>query len=98
METYAKNLGLSLSHLNRLCKHISDDTPLSIIQFEIIAMAKMLLLNDKINVSDVAYSLGFNDPSYFIRLFKKKTGVTPKIYKQEHAKEHHLGESSSTDL
>ncbi|MFT3919091.1 helix-turn-helix domain-containing protein [Cloacibacterium sp.] len=81
IEFYAKKLGVSLSHLNRLCKTISNDTPLSIIQYEIISMAKILLLNDKINVSDVAYSLGFNDPSYFIRLFKKKTGMTPKAYK-----------------
>lgn len=84
LEEYAQQLNISLSHLNRICRNIEDASPLNIIQKEIINMAKILLMNEKVNISDIAYSLGFNDPSYFIRLFKKKVGTTPKIYRSHH--------------
>lgn len=83
LEEYAQQLNISLSHLNRVCRSIEDASPLNIIQKEIINMAKILIRNEKVNISDIAYSLGFNDPSYFIRLFKKKVGVTPKIYRAQ---------------
>ena len=47
-----------------------------------IEIAKELLLNIKLNISEVAYSIGFNDPRYFSRCFKKEVGVSPKEYRQ----------------
>lgn len=83
LEEYARRLNTSLSHINRICRQVENASPLTIIQNEIIMMAKTLLVNEKINISDIAYSLGFNDPSYFIRLFKKKVGVTPKLFRKQ---------------
>ena len=48
----------------------------------IIEKAKHLLLSSTDSVSGIAYSLGFNYPHYFGRLFKKKTGKTPQEYRQ----------------
>jgi len=46
-----------------------------------IDIALQLLSNNSLNISEVAYSIGFNDPKYFSRCFKKAAGVTPKEYR-----------------
>lgn len=48
-----------------------------------IKKAEMYLLNDNCTISEVAYNTGFNDPVYFTRLFKTKTGVTPSKYRED---------------
>ena len=48
----------------------------------LVDKAKYLLLNTEDSVNEIAYSLGFNYPHYFGRLFKKKTGKTPLEYRQ----------------
>lgn len=48
----------------------------------LVDKAKYLLLNTEDSVNEIAYSLGFNYPHYFGRLFKKKTGNTPQEYRQ----------------
>ena len=47
-------------------------------------MAKELLLDPGKAVSDVAYQLGFEYPSYFSRLFKKQAGVSPMTYRDKY--------------
>lgn len=49
----------------------------------LINKAKNLLLNSTESMSGIAYSLGFSYPHYFSRLFKKKTGMTPRQYRQQ---------------
>ena len=48
----------------------------------LIEKAKNLLVNSTDSISGIAYSLGFNYPHYFGRIFKKKTGNTPQEYRQ----------------
>jgi YesN/AraC family two-component response regulator len=43
-----------------------------------------MLMTEPIHVKEVAFSLGFDDHSYFIRLFKKSTGLTPNDYRQRY--------------
>ncbi|PZQ82799.1 MAG: AraC family transcriptional regulator, partial [Flavobacterium johnsoniae] len=45
-------------------------------------MAKALLSGQNIHVNEVSYELGFEDSNYFIRLFKKHEGITPKQYQK----------------
>lgn len=81
----AAALGLSPQYLSAyFSKHIG--TPLKIyIQAKKIALAKDLL--DKgADVTQACYDCGFNDCSYFIRVFKKYVGITPLRYKQSLAK------------
>jgi AraC-like DNA-binding protein len=47
------------------------------IHYHIIEEAKNILMNTDNSVSEVAYSLGFEYPQYFSKLFKQKTGHTP---------------------
>ncbi|VXC33425.1 AraC family transcriptional regulator [Flavobacterium sp. 9AF] len=55
-------------------------SPIEFILNEKIKFAKKLLSNPKIQINEVSYASGFEDCNYFIRLFKKYEGVTPKQY------------------
>lgn len=54
-------------------------TPVDYINYERIKMAKQLLGNNE-NVTEVSLRCGFSDVNYFVRLFKKTEGITPKLY------------------
>ena len=49
-----------------------------------ILLAEILLIDSVKDVSEIAYELNFNDPSYFSRLFKKITRQTPIAYRKKH--------------
>ena len=53
----------------------------------LIKSAKELLMNEKNQVQDVAFMVGYSDVYHFSKLFKKKTGYTPTEYKREHRNE-----------
>ncbi|PMH41233.1 hypothetical protein BCU68_06020 [Vibrio sp. 10N.286.49.B3] len=56
-----------------------------------IAMAKKRLIeNHKTKISSIAYQCGYRDVSYFSRIFKKKTGVSPGIYRLNHTNSVHI--------
>ena len=43
--------------------------------------AKKLIVNSSLSISEISYKLGFNTPSYFTKIFKKYTGISPIEYK-----------------
>lgn len=49
-----------------------------------IKKSKKLILQDTLNINEIAYKVGYNDPNYFSRLFKKCTGMTASEYKKTH--------------
>ena len=83
IECYASELNISSSHLNRICKNVSNQTPKKIISNYFIAEAKILLNQSDYSVMDVAYKLGFDDPSYFTRLFKQVAKETPREFRKK---------------
>ncbi|MBN8669246.1 MAG: helix-turn-helix transcriptional regulator [Chitinophagales bacterium] len=74
---FADKLNLSASYLTDLLKKETGKTTKEYIQIQVIELAKNKLLNSKDTVNEIAYSLGFEYPQYFNRLFKSKTGMTP---------------------
>ena len=70
-------LNISEKHLNRIVKNCLNKTSSSLIQERVILEAKRMLMHSELNVTEISVALGFNESSYFIRFFKKKTGVTP---------------------
>lgn len=75
---------LSKDHFIRLFKQEMGETPLQYIQLCKMEKAQLLLVTDNMPVKSVAYALAFEDYSYFNRLFKKITGITPKDYRTMH--------------
>ncbi len=82
VQQMAEFCGISKDYFAHLFKDITNMAPLKFLTDIRIEKAKsMLLLEDK-NISDVAYFLGYSDPLYFSRVFRKHTGLSPKEYKE----------------
>ena len=47
-------------------------------------LAAQWLKGDDMSINDIAYTLGYNDPSNFTRAFRQQTGVSPKVYRSKH--------------
>ncbi|UBM60204.1 helix-turn-helix domain-containing protein [Marinilongibacter aquaticus] len=82
IEYFSEKIHLSANYLSDLLKKETGQNAKEQIQQFIIDKAKTLLLSESDSVSGIAYTLGFNYPHYFSRLFKNKTGMTPQEYRQ----------------
>ena len=78
---YAEQLAVTANHLNATCKKVSGKTAGSLIRDRIILEIKRLLVNSQLNINEISYLLGFDDTSYFIKFFKKITGITPSEFR-----------------
>ncbi|MDI9256795.1 AraC family transcriptional regulator [Flavobacterium sedimenticola] len=79
---YTNHLHLSAYQLSAITKTLLHKTPSEIINEYLILEAKRQLLATSNQVSQIAFHLGYEDPSYFIRFFKKHTGQTPESFRQ----------------
>lgn len=77
----ASKVNLSPSYLSDLLKKETGLNAQDHIHYFVIEQAKNILLQTDHSVSEIAYSLGFEYPQYFSRLFKQKTGKTPLEYR-----------------
>lgn len=80
-EQMAKRLGISYSYM---CRILSDNLGTgycSLLNSVRIENAKKLLLSIDKNITEIGFDCGFGDSSYFIKMFKKTVGVTPKQYR-----------------
>lgn len=80
---YAEMLNLTVYQLNAITKGLLNKNASDLINEYIILESKRNLLATSNLVSQIAYNLGFEDTSYFIRFFKKHTGHTPEIFRQQ---------------
>jgi AraC-like DNA-binding protein len=78
---YASALHISLKHLNRICNEILKKTTTEVIVDRIILEAKRMLLDKNWTVNEIATELGYEDYSYFTRLFKKHVAMTPTAFR-----------------
>jgi AraC family transcriptional regulator, transcriptional activator of pobA len=78
---YASQLHITLKHLNRICNEILQKTTTEVITDRIILEAKRMLMDKKMTVNEIATALGYDDYSYFTRLFKKHTKITPSAFR-----------------
>lgn len=78
----AKILNLSSRYLSDLLKYESGKTAIELIHLFLISEAKNLLLGTDKNIAEIGYDLGFENTSYFIKLFKKESGMRPLEFKK----------------
>ncbi|WP_160138798.1 helix-turn-helix domain-containing protein [Chryseobacterium sp. c4a] len=82
VKEYADLLNVSPNHLNKSVKKVTGKTASDIINEALLMEAKALLSSSLHTVSEVAFAVGIDDVSYFSRLFKKHTGVSPSEYQK----------------
>ncbi|GAF03393.1 helix-turn-helix domain-containing protein [Saccharicrinis fermentans] len=80
VEWLASKLGVSHRYMRDTIKAETGKTAVDQINLYLVEEAKNLLLAPNASISETAYKLGFEYPQYFSRLFKKKTGQSPKEY------------------
>ena len=78
---YANSLAVSENYLNRCVNHVTNKSPKQHINELVIYHSKVLLQNFSKDISQVAFELNFSDASYFGRLFKQLTKITPTQYR-----------------
>jgi YesN/AraC family two-component response regulator len=78
VEDLEKGLDMSKMQLYRKLKNLTSLAGNEFIRSIRLQQAKVLLEAGSLNISEVAYQVGFNDPAYFTRAFKKQYGRTPK--------------------
>ncbi|MBO4449512.1 MAG: helix-turn-helix transcriptional regulator [Clostridiales bacterium] len=81
LETITKKFAINRNKLNALFEKHSSMTCMNYLQKLRIDLAKILLSKTEIPISEVSARVGFSDPNYFAKLFKKTTGVTPSKYR-----------------
>ena len=77
----AEKLHISPRYLTDLLKQETGKTALELIHLFLIGEAKNLLTEGELNISEVSYLLGFENTTYFSRLFKKEVGSTPNEFR-----------------
>ena len=79
---FAEQVYLSPNYFGDMIRKQTGMTVSEHIQKKLIARAKELLLSTSKSMSEIAYSLGFQYPQHFSRMFKKSVGLTPNEYRQ----------------
>jgi AraC family transcriptional activator of pobA len=79
---YAEALRVTPTRLNRLCLKLSGKSAFDMTQDRLMLEACRKLTYVPAGMASIAYELGFQDPAYFSRLFKKRIGVTPKEFRR----------------
>lgn len=79
VQYFADKLNMSPNYFSDVIKRYTGDNPSNIIREYVMRLAKNALKSSG-NIAQVAYSLGFEYPQHFTRMFKKQTGMTPKQY------------------
>lgn len=82
VERYARQLALSESSLNRLCRSLTGGTAFEVIQQRLALEARRRLAYIAGPVAAIATDLGFKDPAYFCRFFRKHNGMSPTDFRR----------------
>ncbi|MDB6133362.1 MAG: AraC family transcriptional regulator [Verrucomicrobiales bacterium] len=86
---YARHLHLTPNHLNDTVREQTGHSAGELIRRRILLDARRLLLHSELGVAEIAYQLGFPDPSYFSRFFRRADGRTPAAFRQEIREKYH---------
>ncbi len=82
LEEIARQVGLSKYYFSHLFSNeIGENFSSYLSQYRLNRASQLLLENNKANISEIAYKVGFNDPNYFARAFKEKFDLSPSKYR-----------------
>lgn len=83
LDDYAARIGISAAHLNALCRQVTGLSALSIIHARLMREARRMLVYTSMTVRDISDVLGFSDPAYFTRFFKRNAGLSPRAFRHQ---------------
>jgi signal transduction histidine kinase/DNA-binding response OmpR family regulator len=86
VEELSRHLGMSRVHLYKRMRQVTGKTPIEFIRVLRLKRAAQLLRESQLNVSEIAYQVGFNNPKYFSTYFKEEFGVLPSVYQEKEGK------------
>lgn len=79
---YVQQLRVNKRKLAFICKALGNKTPKQILNERLMVEAKRLLLYTAQSSKEIAFELGYDDPAYFSRFFKKYNGISPRSFKE----------------
>jgi AraC-like DNA-binding protein len=79
---YARQLGVSPQHLGRITRTFLGASPKRVVQSHLEVEARRLLAWSDQSVAQIGFGLGFPDPTYFARFFRRHTGMTPSSFRR----------------
>ncbi len=80
---YADKLNMGTRNLNLISQAVFGKSITEIIETRKLIEARTLLLNTEKSISEIGYELGYNEKSYFSRVFHKKVGATPTEFREQ---------------
>jgi AraC family transcriptional activator of pobA len=81
---YARRLAVSETSLNRLCRRLAGSTAFDLIQQRLALEARRRLVYVAGSVGGIGAELGFKDPAYFSRFFRRHSGLSPNEFRRRH--------------
>lgn len=81
---YASNLGVTTTHLTRVCRETAGKPATIFIREKTMEEAKFLLKETNQKIGVIAHDLGFKTPAYFTRVFSESVGQSPKVFRNAH--------------
>lgn len=82
VQEYADRLNVAVRTLNKCVNECSQKSPLTFINDRIVLEAKRMVRHTSMMIKEIAYELGYDDPSYFVKLFKRQTGYLPSDFRE----------------
>lgn len=84
-KTYAEELAISYKHLNDISKAFTQKTAKAFIDDYVILEIKRKLCSSSQSIKEISYNIGFDEPSNFLKYFKKLTGFTPLEFRNKYS-------------
>lgn len=80
---YAGEIGVSPTHLNRICRQVLGASALSVIENRIALEARRQLLFSTLSIQQIGAELGYEDPAYFTRFITRMLGMPPATFRRQ---------------
>lgn len=82
---YAQKLGISTKKMNLITQSIAQVSSKDYITSRLILEVKRLLIGSFYSINEIGYKMGFEDPTNFVKFFKKYSGKTPAAFRKSYS-------------